>query len=223
MSEENNELIHLTIDVVAAFVGQNNMRPEDVPALIANVHKAVSDLQLNGSTRSAGAETEKDEAPGEYSPAVTVRKSLGSRDHILSMIDGKPYKTLKRHLGQHGLTPAQYRERYNLKSDYPMVAPAYSEARKAMALQIGLGQKVGKKQTMAKGKATPDSKAFSAPLTEGAAAATPKASTKRASTTAKPGRAVAKKVAAKTPAKTPAKRGRPAKKSETGVVAAPTE
>jgi predicted transcriptional regulator len=77
----------------------------------------------------------------EYTPAVSVRKSLASPDHIVSMIDGKPYKTLRRHLSTHGLTPEDYRARYNLKADYPMVAPAYSEHRRAMAKKIGLGAK----------------------------------------------------------------------------------
>jgi predicted transcriptional regulator len=79
----------------------------------------------------------------EYTPAVSVRKSLASKDHIISMIDGKPYKTLRRHLAGHGLTPQEYRERYGLKSDYPMVAESYSEARRAMAKKIGLGRKPG--------------------------------------------------------------------------------
>jgi hypothetical protein len=70
-----------------------------------------------------------------------VRKSLASPDRIISMIDGKPYRTLRRHLSTHGLTPDEYRARYKLKPDYPMVAPAYSEARRAMAKKIGLGRK----------------------------------------------------------------------------------
>jgi predicted transcriptional regulator len=77
----------------------------------------------------------------EHVPAVTVRKSLASPDKIISLIDGKPYSTLKRHLAGHGLTPDQYRERYGLKADYPMTAPAYSEKRKALAKKIGLGAK----------------------------------------------------------------------------------
>ncbi|MGK4495599.1 MucR family transcriptional regulator, partial [Klebsiella pneumoniae] len=72
-----------------------------------------------------------------------VRKSLASKDHIISMIDGKPYKTLRRHLATHGMTPAEYRERYGLKPDYPMVAETYSESRRAMAKKIGLGRKPG--------------------------------------------------------------------------------
>jgi predicted transcriptional regulator len=73
-----------------------------------------------------------------------VRKSLASHDHILSLIDGKPYQSLKRHLSKHGLTPEQYRARYRLKADYPITAPAYSERRRALAQRIGLGAKGGK-------------------------------------------------------------------------------
>jgi predicted transcriptional regulator len=76
---------------------------------------------------------------------VTVRKSLSSPDHIISLIDGKPYKTLRRHLSRHGMTPEQYRERYGLKADYPMVAPAYAERRRDLAKKIGLGRKPGQK------------------------------------------------------------------------------
>ena len=84
------------------------------------------------------------EAPAqEYIPAVTARKSLASPDHIISMIDGKPYKTLRRHLATNGMTPAEYRGRYGLKADYPMVAPTYSDARRTMAKSIGLGRKPG--------------------------------------------------------------------------------
>jgi len=82
----------------------------------------------------------QDQQP-QPSPAVSVRKSLASKDHILSMIDGKPYKTLRRHLSTHGMTPDEYRQRYGLKSDYPMVAPNYSEQRSAMAKKFGLGAK----------------------------------------------------------------------------------
>jgi predicted transcriptional regulator len=99
------------------------------------MHDAV--MSLAGG-QSEGPQAEP--AP-TYEPAVTVRKSLSSPDHIISLIDGRPYKTLRRHLSGHGLTPEQYRERYNLKPDYPMVASSYAEARRAMAKKIGLGSK----------------------------------------------------------------------------------
>src|SRR5690606_33118041 len=94
----------------------------------------------------------------DHVPAVTVRKSLASKDHIISMIDGKPYKTLRRHLSTHGLTPAEYRARYGLKADYPMVAPAYSEQRRAMAKKIGLGRKPGETRPAKAAAATPKAK-----------------------------------------------------------------
>jgi predicted transcriptional regulator len=72
---------------------------------------------------------------------VLVRKSLANRDRIISMIDGAPYASLKRHLTSHGLTPAEYRAHFGLKPDYPMVAPGYSEGRRALAKQLGLGRK----------------------------------------------------------------------------------
>lgn len=93
------------------------------------------------------------------SPRVSVRKSLASRDHIISMIDGKPYRTLRRHLTTHGLTPDDYRQRYGLKPDYPMVAPSYSESRSAMAKTIGLGRKAGQKVDQGAGAAAGAAKA----------------------------------------------------------------
>ena len=77
----------------------------------------------------------------EHAPAISVRKSLASPEHIVSIIDGKPHKGLKRHLSRHGLTPAEYRQRYDLKADYPMVARPYAETRRTLAKRIGLGRR----------------------------------------------------------------------------------
>jgi predicted transcriptional regulator len=135
MSEDNN-FVAMTIEVVASYVAHNVIAPDDVPSFIAKTHAAIRDM-------AKAPEPDVPAAPSEaYEPAVTVRKSTASREHILSLIDGKPYKTLKRHLAGHGLTPAQYRERYNLKADYPMVAPAYSDHRREVARSLGLGRKV---------------------------------------------------------------------------------
>jgi predicted transcriptional regulator len=134
---ETNNLVAMTIEVVASYVAHNNMRPDDVPGFIAQTHAAIA--ALNAAPEPAVAD--QPEAAAEHQPAVTVRKSLASREHILSMIDGKPYKTLKRHIGRHGMTPAEYRERYGLKADYPMIAPAYSEQRREVAKSLGLGRK----------------------------------------------------------------------------------
>lgn len=134
--------VELATDLTIAWLGNPNTRisADDVPAFLQAMHDTVTAL---GSDTSA-------EAPGDapapaFEPAVSVRKSLASKDHIISMIDGKLYKTLRRHLATNGLTPEEYRARYNLKSDYPMVAESYSESRRAMAKKIGLGRKPGQK------------------------------------------------------------------------------
>ena len=136
MTDEPNP-IELATELTIAWLSNPNTRTsaEDVPAFLQSMHDAVARL----ATPAAG-EPEQTEAQ-EYTPAVTARKSLASRDHIISMIDGKPYKTLRRHIAAQGLTPQEYRERFGLKADYPMVAPAYSESRSAMAKTIGLGRK----------------------------------------------------------------------------------
>jgi predicted transcriptional regulator len=138
MAEETN-LVEMTIEVVASYVSHNNLRPDDVPSFIAQTHAAIA--ALTQSAEPATAEVEEAASSPEHQPAVTVRKSLASRDHILSLIDGKPYKTLKRHIARHGMTPAEYRQRYGLKADYPMTAPAYSEHRREVAKTLGLGRK----------------------------------------------------------------------------------
>jgi predicted transcriptional regulator len=142
MSEEKSlNAVELATELTIAWLGNQNNRPaaEDVPAFLRTMHATVTEL-AGGS--SAPADSSGDApAEQEYTPAVSVRKSLASKDHIISMIDGKPYKTLRRHLSTQGLTPEEYRARYNLKADYPMVAPSYSEQRRAMAHKIGLGAK----------------------------------------------------------------------------------
>ena len=129
--------VELATELTIAWLGNPNTRAgsDDVPAFLRTMHEAVLALSKSPEAVTAG------EPSGGYTPAVTVRRSLSSADHIISMIDGKPYKTLRRHLSTHGLTPEQYRERYKLKPDYPMVAPSYSEVRRSMAKKIGLGQK----------------------------------------------------------------------------------
>jgi predicted transcriptional regulator len=142
MSDENTlNAVELATELTIAWLGNANTRvsAEDVPAFLRAMHATVTGLAgaAPAEPEAATAET----ASEEFTPAVTARKSLASKDHIISMIDGKPYKTLRRHLSTHGLTPEQYRARYKLKPDYPMVAESYSEARRAMAHKIGLGSK----------------------------------------------------------------------------------
>ena len=131
--------VELATELTIAWLSNPNTRAaaDDVPAFLQKMHDAVSGLATPAATELAAAPQQ------EYVPATTVRKSLASKDHIVSMIDGKSYKTLRRHLATHGLTPEQYRERYNLRADYPMVAENYSQARRDMAKKIGLGRKPG--------------------------------------------------------------------------------
>lgn len=142
MAEENTQpkTLELATDLTIAWLSNPNTTAsaEDVPAFLQKMHLALAGI---GSTPGA----EEEPAAPEFVPAVSVRKSLASRDHIVSMIDGKPYKMLRRHLATNGLTPEQYRERYNLKADYPMVAESYSQVRRDMAKKIGLGRKPGEK------------------------------------------------------------------------------
>jgi predicted transcriptional regulator len=136
--------IELAVELTVAWLGNSNTRVsvEEVSAFVASMRDSV--LQLNNRPDEMVVE----EAPSvSFTPAVSARKSLASRDHIISLIDGKPYKTLRRHLSGHGLTAEEYRRRYNLKADYPMVAEAYSEVRRAMAMRIGLGRKPGSLST----------------------------------------------------------------------------
>lgn len=132
MAEDANpDLNMLTVQLLSAYVANNTVPREDLVELIR-------------STRAALDEPVKEVAPvAEPAPvaAVSVRKSLASPDHILSMIDGKPYKTMKRHLATHGMTPDEYREKFGLPKTYPMVAPNYSERRRAVAKEVGLGRK----------------------------------------------------------------------------------
>ena len=150
MADDTTELnaVELATELTIAWLGNPNTRSsaDDVPAFLGKMHDTVATL-LGGE-----APGQPSEPAAEYTPAVSARKSLASKDHIISMIDGKPYKTLRRHLATKGLTPAEYRERYGLRVDYPMVAENYSESRRAMAKQIGLGRKPGEKKGTRKPK-----------------------------------------------------------------------
>jgi predicted transcriptional regulator len=129
VSTPTSNYIDLAADIVSAFVSNNSVPASELPALIASIHGA---LQNVANPVQAKAE----EKP---TPAVPVKKSV-TPDAIISLIDGKPYKSLKRHLTGNGLTPEQYRERFGLPRDYPMVAPAYAQKRSELAKASGLGQ-----------------------------------------------------------------------------------
>jgi predicted transcriptional regulator len=140
MDEKNTAMIGLTADVVAAFVGNNPVAVADLPGLIKIVHAA-----LSGAEAPALVATEEVVKP----TTAQIRKSITS-DALISFIDGKPYKTLKRHLTTHGMTVVEYKAKFGLPNDYPTTAPAYSEARSAMAKALGLGQGGRKAKTPAK-------------------------------------------------------------------------
>jgi predicted transcriptional regulator len=136
MSQESNDvtelLITLTADIVAAHVSNNSVAVSDVSTLISNVHAALS--------RVSGPAVVADTA---LEPAVPIRNSV-KRDFIVCLDDGKKLKMLKRHLMTHyGMTPEDYRAKWGLPADYPMVAPAYAEQRRELAKSIGLGRAPG--------------------------------------------------------------------------------
>ncbi len=122
--------IEIVADLVSAYVSNNSIRAADLPDFIASVHASISSL-ANGRSEPA---------PPPLVPAVPVKKSV-SQDHIICLEDGKKFRSLKRHLGTvYNMTPDEYRTKWNLPKDYPMVAPGYSEIRSKLAKDIGLGQ-----------------------------------------------------------------------------------
>lgn len=132
-STNDGVLIELTADVVAAYVSNNPVPAGELPSLIADVHAALG--RVGGSAEPAPADKPK--------PAVNPKKSV-QEDYIICLEDGKKFKSLKRHLMTHyGMTPEQYREKWGLAPDYPMVAPSYSAARSQLAKKMGLGRKRG--------------------------------------------------------------------------------
>jgi predicted transcriptional regulator len=131
--ELNETLITLTSDIVAAHVSNNSVAISDISLIIRNVHEALSGL-AHGVVEEPAPE-----------PAVPIRSSI-KPDYLVCLEDGKKLKMLKRHLMTHyGMTPEDYRAKWGLPNDYPMVAPNYAEQRRTLAKAIGLGRKKGKR------------------------------------------------------------------------------
>jgi predicted transcriptional regulator len=130
MELDSSALVSLTSGIVAADVGTNAIAPGDIPGLTARVHGAL--------IRTGGPEVETTDAPAKPT-AAQIRRSIKA-DALISFEDGRPYKTLKRHLGLRGLTIADYKAKWGLPNDYPATAPSYSAARSALAKAAGLGQ-----------------------------------------------------------------------------------
>jgi predicted transcriptional regulator len=126
-----DELVELTAEIVSAYVSNNTVVAGDLPSLISDVHGALR----RASVRNHEPEKE------ELKPAIAVKKSV-TDDYIICLEDGKKLKMLKRHLATaYNMTPEEYRAKWGLKPDYPMVAPNYAAKRQALAKQIGLGRK----------------------------------------------------------------------------------
>lgn len=127
--------VELAAGLTIAWLSNSSNRAtiKDVPVILRSTYDSFVKLATVADDSEAGLTR-------IYRPAVSVRKSLASRDHIISLLNGKPYKMLRRHLADNGLTPEQYRERYGLKPDYPIVSKNYSEVRRTMALKNGLGR-----------------------------------------------------------------------------------
>jgi predicted transcriptional regulator len=128
--DHTTSFIELTANIVSAYVSNNPVPAGDIPTLINQIHSAL--LQVSAGRVDAAAEPPR--------PAVSIKKSI-TPDHLVCLEDGKRFKSLRRHLrSQYNMTPEQYREKWGLPPDYPMVAPNYAAARSQLAKQMGLGQ-----------------------------------------------------------------------------------
>jgi predicted transcriptional regulator len=130
-NDEQSHLTELTAEIVSAYVSNNNVVVTELPGMITAVYAALS--RVGGVAVAAPSEPSK--------PAISPKKSI-TPEYLICLEDGKKFKSLKRHLrSMYNLSPEQYREKWNLGSDYPMVAPNYAEARSRLAKEMGLGQK----------------------------------------------------------------------------------
>lgn len=128
----DNPLVELTAEIVGAYVSNNPVPPVELPGLIGNVHASLVALAAGGQQQPV-EEAQK--------PAISIKRSV-TDDYIICLEDGKKFKSLKRHLStHHNMTPDEYRAKWSLPADYPMVAPSYAAARSALAKTMGLGRK----------------------------------------------------------------------------------
>jgi len=138
-SVKSDDLLELTVSIVSAYVANNSVPTSSLPEVVASVHAA---LQRLGPP---AAEPEQE----PLTPPVSIKKSI-TPDYLISLEDGRRYKTLKRHLAGRGMTPQQYRHKWNLPSDYPMVAATYAAKRSELAKSVGLGRRSGAGETASK-------------------------------------------------------------------------
>jgi predicted transcriptional regulator len=142
--EQQLNFASITADIVSSYVANNSVHRADLPNVIASVHATLQ-----------GLAAPKQAEPTKLEPAVSIKKSV-TPDFLISLEDGKKYKTLKRHLGKLGLTAEEYRVKWGLPGDYPMVAPSYAAKRSELARSSGLGQM--RRKTAAKTAARSDEK-----------------------------------------------------------------
>jgi predicted transcriptional regulator len=162
MQTEAN-LVSISADIVSAYVSNNSIQAGEIAQLLSGVHAALVNIG------------KPPPEPIKYEPPVPINKTIKG-DHIISLEDGKSYKSLKRHLTGRGLTPAQYRQKWGLRPDYPMVAPEYSKRRSELARSLGLGRKAANDHV----EAAPEPKARKRKSTpKSAPKAAPKGSVKR--------------------------------------------
>jgi predicted transcriptional regulator len=141
--EDNAQLLEMTADIVSAYVGNNNVQATEVPGLISSIHAALTQVS-NGAVEPE---------PEVKDPAVPVRKSI-TPDFLICLEDGRKFKSLKRHLRtKYNMSPEEYRAKWGLAKDYPMVAPNYAKARSDLAKSMGLGQGGRKPARAAAGRA----------------------------------------------------------------------
>jgi predicted transcriptional regulator len=136
-SSDPLDFVALSAEVVAAFVSNNSVPVAELPGLISSVHAGL--MRLASGVAAPAAQSSE-----ALTPAVSIKKSV-SPEYLICLDDGRKFKSLKRHLAILGMTPDQYRAKWSLPPDYPMVATNYAASRSALAKKIGLGQKRGKK------------------------------------------------------------------------------
>jgi predicted transcriptional regulator len=130
MDDQKLSVIEMAADIVSAYVGKNAVQPDQLPDIIRQVHGALTSVASGAS----------DTPPAKLEPAVPIRRSI-QPDHLICLEDGRKFKSLKRHLRtKYDLSPEQYREKWGLPKDYPMVAPSYAASRSELAKSMGLGQ-----------------------------------------------------------------------------------
>ncbi|SFL23941.1 MucR family transcriptional regulator [Methylorubrum salsuginis] len=162
---ETARLITLAADVVSAYVSNNHVQSADLPRLIGDVHEAIRSVTVSAKPADSG--------PPKATPQE-IRKSV-SHDFLISFEDGKPYKTLRRHLTLRGLSPEAYRAKWGLPNDYPMTSASYSEQRSELARALGLGQQ----RRRPDGETVSEAPAAAEPEAEAAPAKKPRAARKK--------------------------------------------